>query len=145
MGDFYIMSKHNNLMNFLATILFILLFSMSVFADDAVLYDQAHRLLNQKQYSEAHQIFSQLANFGSNIQMGAAYQFYTAKAGYYSGYLEESLNDFSHVINRFPQSSYVPYAYFFSGNIDCFLGHPGQAVVDYGNAFKTSNVARGCS
>jgi branched-chain amino acid transport system substrate-binding protein len=106
--------------------------------DDNILYERAHRLMDQKQYSEAHQIFAQLADYGSDIQMDAAYQFYAAKAGYYSGYLDESLEAFGRVINGFPQSNYVPYSYFFSGNIYCFLGRPDQAVLAYTDAFKTS-------
>ncbi len=111
-------------------------------ADDNILYERAHRLMDQKQYSEAHQIFTQLADFGTDLQMGAAYHFYAAKAGYYSGYLDESLEDFSNVINRFPQSYYNPYCYFFSGNIYCFLGRPDQAVLAYADAFKSSEDAK---
>ncbi|MCP4704550.1 MAG: ABC transporter substrate-binding protein [candidate division Zixibacteria bacterium] len=120
----------------------VLIWPITVFADDDALYDRAHRLLENKQYSEAQQIFSQLSDFGGNIQMGPAYQYFSAKAGYYAGYLEESLKDFGHVINRYPHSSFVPYAYFFSGNINCFLGKADLAVVDYTNAYKTSRDSK---
>lgn len=116
----------------------IFLWPMTLFANDEALYDRAHRLLEKKQYSEAHQVFTQLSNYGENIQMGPAYQYFAAKAGYYSGYLEESQKNFGHVINRYPQSSFVPYAYFFSGNINCFFGKAEQAAVAYLNAYKTS-------
>ncbi|RKX22864.1 MAG: hypothetical protein DRP51_01605 [Candidatus Zixiibacteriota bacterium] len=119
-------------------LLSIFLWPIAVSADDDVLYMRAHKLLEKKQYSEAHQIFSQLSNFGKDIRMGPEYQYFAAKAGYYAGYLEESLKDFNHVINRFPQSTFVPYAYFFLGNIDCFLGKADQAVIAYVNAYKSS-------
>jgi len=123
-------------------LLAILLWPITVSADDDALYDRAHRLLEKKQYSEAQQIFSQLSDFGGNIQMGPAYQYFSAKAGYYAGYLEESLKDFNHVINRYPHSTFVPYAYFFSGNIDCFLGKADHAAVAYFNTYKTSRNSK---
>jgi len=139
------MNKHGRFgtKDCLESITLLLLFTIflcpvTVSADDEALYNRAHRLLNQKQYSEAQQIFSQLSDFGSDIQMGPAYQYFSAKAGYYSGYLEESLQDFNHVINRYPQSTFVSYAYFFSGNINCFLAKADLAVVAYSNAYKTS-------
>ena len=72
-------------------LLSIFLWPMAVSADDDALYMRAHKLLEKKQYSEAHQIFSQLSNFGEDIRMGPEYQYFAAKAGYYAGYLEESL------------------------------------------------------
>ncbi len=123
-------------------LLTIFLWPISVSADDDALYNRAHRLLNQKQYSEAQQIFSQLSDFGGNIRMGPSYQYFSAKSGYYAGYLEESLKDFNHVINRYPQSSFVPYAYFFSGNINCFLAKADQAAIAYSNAYKTSRDSK---
>ena len=123
-------------------LLSILLWPITVSADDDALYDRAHRLMEKKQYSEALQIFSQLSNFGGNIQMGPEYQYFAGKAGYYAGYLEESLKDFNYVINRYPQSTFVPYAYFFGGNINCFLGKADQAVTAYINAYKISRDSR---
>jgi len=125
----------------LPVLLFVAL-ATDIDADDHGLYREAHNLLNRGLYAEAWRVFSELSNYGTDIQMAAAYQYYAAKAGYHAGYLDEGLRGFNHLINRFPKSSYIPYGYFFAGNIYYRQGHTDKAVTSYVNAFKVSTDSR---
>jgi branched-chain amino acid transport system substrate-binding protein len=101
---------------------------------------QAHKLLSSGKYDEAYRQFSELYrdNF-SNPKTAPQFLFYKAKAAYYAGLLDDGLADFQKLIGDFPQSPFVPYAYFFSGNILYRQNNPDDAAAAYLNSYRISN------
>jgi len=102
------------------------------------MFDRAVRLLDNNRFLEAYQIFSELSDYGSNLQMAPAYQYFAAKAAYHAELLDDSFREFDLLITRFPKSEYAPYGYFFLGNINYRNGKTDHAVASYINAYKLS-------
>ncbi|MCX6826045.1 MAG: penicillin-binding protein activator [candidate division Zixibacteria bacterium] len=109
-----------------------------VYGDEA-LFNQGRRFLNSGRYSEARRIFIDLCSTNADPQLAPRYQFYKAKAAYYANFFTESLNDFNQLIDNAPQSGYIPYAYFFAGNIQYRLRHTGAAIEAYLGSYKLSS------
>lgn len=123
----------------IAVVLTTLIFGAASFAqNDQEMFDRARRLMDNNRFLEAYQIFAELSDYGSNLQMAPAYQYFAAKAAYHAELLEDSYREFDLLITRFPKSDYTPYGYFFLGNINYRNGKPDQAVSSYLNAFKLS-------
>ncbi len=101
-------------------------------------FAQAMSLMGNARYLEAYRIFTDLADFGSDLQMADIYQYFSAKAAYHAELFDDSYREFDLLITRFPKSDYTPYGYLFQGNIDYRDGRIDHAVISYINAFRLS-------
>ncbi len=108
--------------------------------DDAVLYDRAQRLLGNKKYSEAYEIFSTLAEKArtSPTPMAGAYQYYRAKTMYHAGHLDQAQRDFEFLLTQYNRSPYAPHAHCFLGHINYRKGRIDSAILAYINALRLS-------
>ena len=129
--------------NLVLCLLLMLLIPVVSGADDAGgLFKRAYRSLEAGDYASAYTRFTELVNNYPEHQNRASYLFFKAKAGYYSDRFEMSLYDFRRFINEYPGSDYIPYAYFYLGNIQYRLSHPDEAVSDYIEAYSLSDDDR---
>jgi branched-chain amino acid transport system substrate-binding protein len=101
--------------------------------------EEAYKLLSSGKYQEAYQRFSELyRDNAGNSRTAPQFLFYKAKAAYYAELYDDGLADFNKLIGDFPQSPFVPYAYYFSGNILYRRNKPDDAINAYLNSYRLS-------
>ncbi len=130
---------------FLRNAIFLIFLSLVIFCanvaagPEPVRFDQGRKLLSEQKYSEALKLFSELYSSTTNSDLIHIYLFYRGKAAYYAGSFKESLEDFDKIIKDFPESPYVPFSYFLSGNIYFRQGNTEEAINHYINAYRLSS------
>ena len=108
-------------------------------ADERMSFEQALKMLESGKYCEAESLFSDLFVSDNNPQNGPRDLFYQAKAAYYAESLEKSRGNFDRLISSYPQSPYIPYGYFYLGNIYYRLGRETNAMIAYLDAYRLSS------
>lgn len=108
-------------------------------ADEQPSFEQAFNMLEEGKYGDAYKLFSDFFVSDKNPQNGARNLFYLAKAAYYADSLEKSRGNFDRLISSYPESPYVPYSYFYLGNIYYRMGRETNAMIAYLDAYKLSS------
>jgi branched-chain amino acid transport system substrate-binding protein len=101
-------------------------------------FEQALALMNQGKFQEAEGIFSELLSTATNPELLHTYLFYKAKAEYYVGNIEKSFEDFKKLTSVYARSPYLPYAYFFMGNIQFRQADGASALDSYMESYSLS-------
>lgn len=125
------------------SVLFLLLVMLSLptalTADDAgILFKKAFDLLEKGDYDASYSQFMELVNSYPEHQNRAKFLFFKGKAGYYDGRYEMSLHDLRRLINDYPNTEYIAYAYLLLGNIHFRLSHPDEAIGNYIESYRYS-------
>lgn len=124
---------------FFIFLLFLPLVGPAVKADNAdALFNDAYRLLHSRDYWEACKLFSVLCRAYPDHGDAPAHLFFKAKAGYYAGDYTQSVHDFNLLIDKHPDSEYIPYCYLFLGNAFYRLSQPDRAVDCYLDSYELS-------
>jgi len=125
------------------SLLLILLVSAASHADDSgALFKRAYRLLDDGDYTSAYAAFTELLNEFPENQDRPSFLFFKAKSGYYAERFEMSLYDFRRLVNDFPQTEYISYAYLYLGNIQYRLLHDDEAIGNYIESYRLSTDKR---
>jgi branched-chain amino acid transport system substrate-binding protein len=101
-------------------------------------FDSAYNLLKSGDYSEAYELFSRLQKETIDPQKTPMYAFFSAKSAYYSGKTQEATGQLLSIISNFPTSPYIPYCYFYLGNIQYRNSHFDEASSAYLDSYRTS-------
>ncbi|MEW5923201.1 MAG: penicillin-binding protein activator [Candidatus Zixiibacteriota bacterium] len=123
----------------LLILLLMLLWPAALVADDAgILFKKGFDLLQKGDYDASYSQFAELVNSFPEHQNRAKFLFFKGKAGYYAGRYEMSLYDLRRLINDYPNTEYISFAYLFLGNNNFRLSHPDEAINNYIESYRYS-------
>ncbi len=126
-----------------AAILIFLFAWVPVRADhESASFNDAFDLLQSGEYLSAYNSLLQLTETYSGSRNIDKYLFFRSKAAWYAGLYTESRMGLERLIGAYPTSSYVPYGYYFLGNVNYRLEQVGPALDAYIKAYNSSNDKR---
>ncbi|SYZ74587.1 exported hypothetical protein [Candidatus Zixiibacteriota bacterium] len=136
------MATHRRKISLLLSLIAIIILSPQPRAAEHQAFNQGHRLLLNKKYSEAYRYFKDLYDSGTDSAAAPLFLYYGGKAAYYAGNLEQSAGQFNLLIARYQESPYLPYAFYFLGNVRYRQAFESAAIQAYLSAYSLSDDSR---
>lgn len=126
-----------------AAILICLFLGPTLWADpENSRFEEAFKLLNSGENGVAYDALFLLIDKYPDSKNIDKYIFFRSKAAMYAGMLPESRSGLEWLISDYPNSTYLPYGYYFLGNVNYRSKQIGAAVEAYIRAYNISTDKR---